>query len=180
MNEAEMLKKDLPHVEMEGSAPYLARICRCGLIESKIAWAAGGRGCPVCKRHWPENLCEWNMRGLDPATPYTWTPPRHNGHGPADVAADGGVYPVPSAPDTPNAAGLFAVINRLRDQLAVAQMKNALISDVLRAADQDVALYEDPTVLPRPTTGPFDSNFDREMRAVRAWRKAGRPGLIDE
>jgi hypothetical protein len=32
------------------------RICKCGLRESELAWVMGERGCPNCKRVWPENL----------------------------------------------------------------------------------------------------------------------------
>ena len=54
-------------------------------------------------------------------------------------------------------------ICRLRDRLLIAEMKNAIVSDVLHAAEDHV----------RPATTSLS-------RVLQIWIAAGRPGLIDE
>lgn len=38
------------------------RVCRCGVIETDLAWACGERACPSCNRVWPENLIQIELK----------------------------------------------------------------------------------------------------------------------
>lgn len=66
---------------------------------------------------------------------------------------------------TPEAHEAYIEINRLRDQLAIAQMKNAIVSDVLHAAN----LYDHHS----PKAG-----HPALSAALQIWRDAGEPGLV--
>jgi hypothetical protein len=69
----------------------------------------------------------------------------------------------------------FSEINRLRDALARAEMKNTLVNDVLRAVDASVAAYEGLVGQPPPQNPIAVAT----VKSVRTWRDAGKPGLID-